>query len=322
MLQALIASGVLKQLLKWVAIGTGIYVVYKYLANKKEEHDYMKNDKDAAASLETGQAVSLRIAMNPSGNTSLFDVDGTNRTAILNIAREIKNLQGVIDAYNKRFSGSLLHHLELELGAEDYQKFLALSGGASNSTVDYQSVKNGVKANCFVRTSKQANARSSPKKPGFFEKDNVLKLFQPLSIIGSTTGKTDYDTDNDIIFVEVRMTNKRNMQVKFWVAKSQIEIIANEEIKRRRLAGEKFVVEQLDGLGSLPKPELATLRAGTIIYGEDFKPVDKVRDRMSLGVPNMFAKIGDITLVRFITADDCRRWVNVKDVFMFLPKTA
>lgn len=320
MMQALIASGILKTVLKWVLVGTGIYIVYKYVANKKEEHDYMKDDKDAAASMETGQAVSIRIAMNPSGNTSLFDVDGTNKTALMNIAREIKNLQGVIDAYNKRFSGSMLHHLELELGAEDYQRFLALAGGANNSTVNYQVVKDGVKANAFVRTTKQANARSAAKKPGFFEKDNVLKLFDAWNIIGSTTGKTDYDAENDIIFIEVRMTNKRNQQVKFWVAKSQVEIIATEEIKRRRTAGEKFTIQQLDGLGAIPKMQLATLRAGTVIYGEDFKPVDKCRDRASLGVPSMFAKIGDTMLVRFTTVDNCRRWVKVNDVCLYQPK--
>ncbi len=321
MFQALIASGVLKQLLKWIVLGTGVYIVYKYLANKKEEHDYMRDDKDAAASAETGQAVAIRIAMNPSGNTSLFDMDGTNKTAILSIAREIKNLQGVIDAYNQRFKGSMLHHLELELGPEDYQKFLALAGGANNSTVNYQVVKDGVKANNFVRTTKAANARSSPKKPGFFDRDNVLKTFDPLNIIGSTTGKTDYDSENDIIFVEVRMVNKKSQQVKFWVAKSQIEMFTSEEYRRRKNGGEHFTLQQLDGLGVMPKPELGTLRAGTIIYGEDFKPVDKVRDRARLGVPNMFAKVGDIMLVRFTTADNYRRWVNVKDVCLFLPQS-
>jgi hypothetical protein len=280
----------------------------------------MKDDKDAAASLEKGQAVSLRIAMNPSGNTSLFDMDGTNKTAIMNIGREIKNLQGVIDAYNERFKGSLLHHLELELGAEDYQRFLALAGGATNSTTNYQSLKTGVTRG-IVRTLKPTNARSTPKKPGFFDHGNILKTFDAYNLIGHSSGKTEYDAENDIIFIEMSAANKQKQLVKFWVAKSQVEILTADELSRRRSTGEKFTLQQMDGFGKQSVPELATRHAATIIYGEDFTPVDKVRERARLGVPNMFLTVGKRVFVRFLTVDGYRRWVETKDVLLYLPKT-
>jgi hypothetical protein len=321
MFEALIASRMLGKVLKFLLIATGIYIVYRYFANNRTQKHYEKDDKDAATNLAKGQAITLRIAMNPSGTPALFDVDGTNKTSIMTTAREIKDLQAVIDAYNERFQGSLLHHLELELGADDFQRFLALAGGASNSTVDYASLKNGVPANNLIRTTKQANARSTPKKPGFFDHGNILKTFDANNVIGDSTGKTDYDADNDIIFVEVKMQNKRKQLVNFWVAKSQVEFITPDQYNKRRAGGEKFTLQQLDGIGARPVPEIATHHAGTIIYGENFEPVDKVRDRARLGVPKMILNLGDRVLVRFLTVDGACRWVDTKDVFLFLPKT-
>lgn len=317
----LLATGGLLKVIKYVAIITGIVIVFRYFAHRNKENKYMKDDKTAANSLETGQAISLRIAMNPSGSAALFDVDGTNTTAIMNIAKEIKNLQGVIDAYNSRFSGSLLHHLEIELGAEKFQTFLALAGGASNSSTDYKSVKDGVPAYRLVRTTKQANARSTAKKTGLWDHSNILKTFDPYNVVGSSTGKTGYDVENDIIFVEVKSRNKKKQDVTFWVAKSQVEFIAPADFDRRKASGEKFTLQQLEGLGCLPMPELATKNVA-IIYGEDFAPVDKVRERALLGVPDMFLRAGEKMLVRFLTIDGCRRWVDVKDVFLYSPKTS
>jgi hypothetical protein len=323
MLQAIIASSLLK-VLKFLAIATGIYIVYRYFANKKDEKTYMKDDEDTSNILAKGQAIALRAAMNPSGSLQLFDVDGTNKTAIMNIAREIKDLPAVVSSYNGRFGGSLLHHLEIELGAEDNQRFLALAGGSAAAVIpgaNYDTLKTGVTPYNLVRTTKQANARSTPKKPGYFAHGNILKTFDANNIIGQSTGKTEYDAENDIIFIEAQMANKKKQLVKFWVAKSQIELIPPSEYTRRKATGEKFTLQQLDGIGSQPVPEIATRHAGTIIYGEDFQPTDKVRERARLGIPNMFLKVGDRVLVRFLTVDGFRRWVDTKDVLLFLPKT-
>lgn len=281
----------------------------------------MKDDKDLATDISKGQALALRAAMNPSGSASLFDVDGTNKTAIMNIATEIKDLQAVIDAYNARFGGSLMHHLEIEIGAEEQQRFIALAGGAAKvANTNYESIKTGVSSFNLVRTIKPANARSTPKKPGYFDHGNILKTFDPYYVIGNSTGKTQYDAANDIIFIEVKVANKRKQQVTFWVAKSQVELISPTDYPKRKAAGEKFTLQQLDGIGATPSPELATKRP-TIIYGEDFEPTDKIRERARLGIPTMFLRFNNRVLVRFLSVDGHRCWVDTKDVFVFLPKT-
>jgi hypothetical protein len=318
MLQAILASGLIK-VIKLIAVGIGIIIVFRYFKNRNNEKKYVKDDKDAADNPAKGQAISLRAAMNPSGSASLFDVDGTNKTAIMNIATEIKDLQAVIDAYNERFSGSLLHHLEIEIGAEELQRFIALAGGAAKvANTNYESIKTGVATYNLVRTIKPTNARSTPVKPGYFDHGNILKLFDANNVIGQSTGKTQYDAKNDIIFIEVKVANKRKQLVTFWVAKSQVELISPEDYTKRKASGEKFTLQQFDGLGAVPTPELATRRA-TVIYDENFEPTDKVRDRARLGPPTMFLRFGNKLLVRFRTVDGARCWVDTKDVFLFLP---
>lgn len=320
MIQALLASAIFRSVLKWLAIGTGIYIVFRYFGKKADEKRYEKDDKDLALNLAKGQAVALRAAMNPSGSATLFDVDGQNKTAIMNIATEIKDLQAVIDAYNARFKGSLIHHLEIEIGAEEMQRFLALAGGQSTvANTNYDSIKSGV-SKSMVRTIKPANARSSAKKTGYFEKSNVLKTFDAYNLIGISTGKTQYDAANDIIFLEAQAKNKRGQIVSFWVAKSQVELIDSQAYQKRKALKELFTHQLLDGLGAIPQMELATSRAA-IVYNENFEPVDKVRDRARLGIPSMFLKMPDRVLVRFTTIDGVRRWIDTRYVFLFQPKS-
>lgn len=321
MFQALLASGMIKTVLKFLFIGTGIYIVYRYFANNANEKRYIKDDKDFASNPAKGQAAALRAAMNPSGEAKLFDMDGQNKTAIMNIATEITDLQAVIDAYTDRFKGSLMHDLEIEIGAEEQQRFIALAGGAAKvPNTNYDSIKTGVPAFNMVRTTKPANARSTPKKPGIFDHGNILKEFDPYNIIGSTTGKTQYDAANDIIFVEVKVANKKKQMVTFWVAKSQVEFISPSEYPKRKAAGEHFTLQQFDGLGCTPSPELAT-KGQAIIYNENFEPVNKTPKNSRLGVPAMFLKLNDRLFIRFLSVDGVRCWVDTKDVFVFLPTT-
>lgn len=321
MFQALLASKLLGNVLKWLAIGTGVFLVIRYFSRKQDERNANKSDTKAPTDPAVGQAQLLRIAMNPSGTRSLFDVDGTNKTAILNVAREIKNPQAVIDAYKERYGGdSLLHHLEVELGPEDYAKFLALSGLATNSTTNYNVLKDGIAPKQVIRTTKETNARSSPKKTGVFDHTNVLALIPANYIIGFTTGKTEYDSDNDIIFLEVINYNLRKQQIKFWVAKSQVETFTQAEYEKRKKNGENFKYRSLDGLGSLPSPEVGTRRV-TTLYNDEFKPVCRLRDRVRLGVPVMLLKNGPYWLIRFKDPEGVPRWVNAADVFLFQPTT-
>lgn len=318
MFKSLIATNFMGAALRLLAIGTGIYIVFRYLGKKEEEKRYLKDDKDLATNLAKGQAVALRAAMNPSGSAALFDVDGQNKTAIMNIATEIKDLQAVTDAYNSRFKGSLIHHLEIEIGAEEMQRFLALAGGASTvANTNYESIKSGVQR-AFVRTTKETNARSTPKKTGLFDHSNILKTFNANNIVGSSTGKTQYDAANDIIFLEVQMKNKRKQLITFWVAKSQVELISNEDFNKRKAQNEKFTLQLLDGLGAVPSPELATARPA-VVYNENFEPVDKVRERARLGKPSFFLKMPDRLLVRFTTVNGLRRWIDSRYVFLFTP---
>jgi hypothetical protein len=295
--------------------------VYRYFANNANEKRYIKDDVDFATNLAKGQAAALRAAMNPSGEAKLFDMDGQNKPAIMRIATEIKDLQKVIDAYTDRFKGSLMHDLEIEIGAEEQQRFIALAGGAATvANTSYESIKTGVPAFNMVRTTKPANARSTPKKPGIFDHGNILKEFEANNIIGDSTGKTQYDAVNDIIFIEVKVANKRKQLVTFWVAKSQVELVNSAEYRRRKAAGEKFTLQQFDGLGCTPSPELAT-KAQAIIYNESFKPIDKAPANARLGVPVMVLKLKDRVLIRFLSVDGVRCWVDTKDVFAFLPTT-
>lgn len=319
MLQALLAANKIGSILKWVVIGVVVYAVYRRFSNRAKENQYIKNDKDAGSSLAKTQADLLRAAMNPSGSAELFDVDGTKTTAIMDIAREIKDYQAVVDAYNERYKGSLPHHLERELSAEDLKRFLALAGAQTNSTVNYSVIKTGVGVKNVVWTLKECNIRSGPRKTGMFEHSNVLYTVQPHFIIGVTTGKTDYDSANDIIFVEMEWKDSKSIMHKYWAAKSQIELIPPADyVKRVKENKENLPFFHLSGVTPLAPEELVTKHAATL-YDENLQPCDRVSGMVRLGPPKTFLRLGDRYLIRFTTVDGDRLWIDATDAAVYQP---
>lgn len=285
-------------------IGGGLFLLWRWFNNGADERRASRSDKDITTNPGVGQAQLLRIAMNPSGTALLFDTDGTNKDAILKLATQIKDLDKVVEAYKERYKGSLLKHLEVELGTSDYARFLALAGGGNSTGYNYEVVKQGVTSGQWVRATKAAYIRSSPKKDNgiYTTEDLLLKAFNPLNIldkskrigniltqakkgemVGWTTGKTGYDEAHDIIFIEAQSLDKKKQRVSFWVAKSQVEFISQDEVKKRKDKGEKFKLTELAGL---PVIQLYTRKAADLL-DESFKRVKSIAAGVYLGTPTL-----------------------------------
>lgn len=306
-------------------IGGGLFLLWRWFNNRGDENRASRSDKDITTNPGVGQAQLLRIAMNPSGSALLFDTDGTNKDAILKLATQIKDLDAVVEAYKARYKGSLLKHLEVELGTSDYARFLALAGGGNNTGYNYEVVKQGVEKGQWMRATKTAYIRSSPKKDNgiFTTEDLLLKALNPLNVfdkskrigniltqakqgemVGWTTGKTGYDEIHDIIFLEGQTLNKKKQRVSFWVAKSQVEFISKEEVQKRKDKGEKFKLTELAGL---PLIRLYA-KAATEVLNESFEKVKTASPGTYLGTPTLELFLMGSRFIQFVNDQGVVYW--------------
>ncbi|TND08262.1 MAG: Uncharacterized protein FD123_2404 [Bacteroidetes bacterium] len=325
-------SAITGTLVKLGLIGGGVFLLWRWFKKNQDERRASRSDKDITTNPGVGQAQLLRIAMNPSGVALLFDNDGTNKDAIFKVASQIKDLDAVVEAYKDRYSGSLLKHLEVELGPADYARFLALSGGGNSTGNNYEVIKQGVKPMQWMRATKPAFVRSAPKKENglfstegflinslnpltFFDKykqkGNIITQAQPQEVVGWTTGKTSYDEKNDIIFLEGLTLNKKRQRVSFWIAKSQVEFITPEDLKARRSRGEKFRMTELKGL---PSPTTIYAIKQTDILDESFCKVATVSPGTVLGQPLIILHLVNEKFIQFQNQQGLIRWTVLNAV--------
>lgn len=98
-----------------------IYFGKKWFDDKKTE-----NTEDKADTPEVQQAMLLRSALNPSGNTWMKDIDGTDTETIFKVAKQITKQKAVSESYRNLYKSSMYDDLSNDLSTSEYQKFLSL----------------------------------------------------------------------------------------------------------------------------------------------------------------------------------------------------
>lgn len=295
-----------------IKAGAGLVLVWlgsKLLKNLKKEQTESQIVEDPTV----GQAQSLRQAMNPSGNEWMRKMDGTNKAAIFAIAKEIEDIETVRKNYKNLFNASLYEDLQGELSAQDYQKFLALATKGKAGSHNYAPTRTDIPKNYWVITKAQTNIRKTPvKESKYIPGNNILKLVELGKILGITTGKFVYDESNDVVFVEVWTYNPKKEKKIFYVAKSQIEIISNDEKKKREVK-EKIPLEVLQGIDNLYNPQEEVVSTMPIeIYNEDFKHIATAPKGIIIGFPIMTMDTGKGKYIKVTTVQGLTRWVKAE----------
>jgi len=303
------------KLIKVGLLVAAFFVGKKMLAKGAQNSADNQIDTDPAA----GQARSLNAAMMKLGLDWSRDFDGTDADAIYQIAPLITDLDKVKDYYTSQTKGRVLHDdLTKELGAEGYNKFLALATKGKSGTPKYATVRNDIPANRYVVTKLDSNIRKTAKKESkYMPNNNILKIIPKGQIIGVSTGKFAYDEPNDVVFVEFFTFESKTMKrIYFYVANSQVELITKEQKEKRDKSG-KIPIAVLQGLAGFTNTEGQTqaisIRA-TTVYDETFQSISTAPKNIIIGFPIMElnTKKGRFTKVR--TVQGKIRWVNSEDI--------
>lgn len=298
---------------KLIKIGAGIALFIigkKMLKNKAEDSADSQIDKKPSA----GQARALNAAMNPSGVDWMRTFDTTNTDAIYSIAPQITSLDEVKDFYKAQTQGRVLHEdLINELGAEGYDKFLALATKGKSGSPKYSTTRTDIPANLWVVTSLDANIRKTAKKISPYAPDsNILKLVPKGKSIGITTGKYAYDEPNDVTFIEFfTLGVKDSIKHYFYVAKSQVELLNKAQKDAREKTG-KLPYEVLAGAMDEAQTQIVSTRS-TMIFSEDFKPINTIPANLIIGFPIMNLNTGKGTFIKIQTVQGLIRWVKQED---------
>ncbi len=304
-----------QKLLKAGLIVGLFFIGKKALAKAGKNNADEKLDTDPAA----GQARGLNAAMNPSGNNWMRSFDGTSTDAIYEIAAQITKLDDVRSFYKLQHEGKrdLNDDLESEIGAEGFQKFLALATKGKTGNPKFAKERKDIPANKWVITIKDANIRTTPKNINkYYPTNNIVKLVKAGKAIGVATGKFGYDEANDTTFIEFyTLGSKVAGKHFFYVAKSQIEYLSNEEkIKREKSGKIPFeVLAGLNGVSDHPQTQAITIRS-TIIYSEKFQPIAIAQKNIIVGFPIAFLNGKNNNYVKIQTVEGKIRWVVRGDV--------
>ena len=298
---------------KLIKIGAGVALFFigkKMLKNKAEDSADSQIDKKPSA----GQARALNAAMNPSGVDWMRTFDTTNTDAIYSIAPQITNLDEVKDFYKAQTQGRVLHEdLINELGAEGYDKFLALATKGKSGSPKYSTTRTDIPPNLWVLLSSDANIRITAKKESpYAPNNNIVKLVSKGKSVGITTGKYAYDEPNDVTFIEFwTLGAKGTDKHYFYVAKSQVELLTKAQKDAREKTG-KLPYELLAGTMDEPQTQIISIRT-TTIFAEDFQPINTIPPNIIIGFPQMTLTTDKGTFIKLKTVQGFIRWVKQED---------
>lgn len=308
-----IPDGTADKLIKVGVLVVAFFVGRKLIRNAAQNSADSQIDTDPAA----GQARAFNAAMNPSGIEWMRSFDTTNTQAIYDIAPQIISLDKVKDFYKAQTQGRILHEdLIKELGADGYNKFLALATKGKSGSIKYSPVRTDIPANKWVITKAEANIRKTPiYQNKYLPNNNILKLVPTGKALGVTTGKFGYDESSDVTFIEFyTLGAKKAGKHYFYVANSQVELISNEE-KAKREKKAKIPLEILAGLSGADQISIqAVSKHAMQIYDEALKPVAIIQKNIIIGFPILTLDTGKGKRIKLQTVQGSIRWVNAEDV--------
>jgi hypothetical protein len=312
-------------------------VIVGVLWGAKKIYDKIRHDAQEDKTGDdpaTQQAMALRSAMNPSGFEWLKNADGTNEENIFSTAKTITDLNAVILAYRKLYSGaSLMDDLKREMKPESFTRF--------NNTFKFKDTTHQTEdkktVNTIARAKAKVNIRKTPRlagEPHFWSSSNVIVTVDAGKAIGIATGRTVYDADakpSGVKFVEVHVL-KKDAAIKnaftAWVAASQIDYVSADEYKKNKYPAISITQEQFDNAtaplnGTKPnnmvtanyKQEILTVTKAPVL-NEKFEIKGVAEKNTILGFPVMELNTGKKIFIQFLTIDGTARWVNKEYVKM------
>ncbi len=279
------------------------------------------SDNQMDTSPEAGQAVTLRQAINPSGNWWMRRFDGTDKEAIFKIAPEITDMDKVKNHFKAQTEGGdLYEELQAGLSPDEYQKFLSLASKGKTGSWYYTTKQpDKVPANHWVITKLPANVRSSPENIHYLRiwNGNIVKKAVPKGmILGISTGNFKYDEANKVLFVEFyTFTVKHGKQI-YYVAKSQIELVPDAEKKKREQQSKiplqviEGVFENSDSLDSSEPAKIVVTISTTTVFDENFQKIGSVRKSIIIGHPVMTLDTGKGKYIKVKTIQGLLRWIS------------
>lgn len=308
-----VPDGTVDKLIKAGVLVVAFFVGKKMLKNAARDSADSQIDTDLAA----GQARALNAAMNPSGIDWMRTFDTTDTKAIYDIAPQISDLDKVRDYYKAQTQGRILHEdLIKELGAEGYNKFLALSTKGKTGSIKYAPKRPDISKDHWVITKSETNVRKTPRKESkYFPNNNILKLVAQGKALGVSTGKFAYDEPNDTTFIEFyTLGTKAAGKHFFWVANSQVELITKEE-KAKREKTNKIPLELLAGLSEGHQSKVVVVSNTLMqVYDEYYKPIATIDRNLIIGFPLLTLDTGKGKRIKVQTVQGLFRWVNANDI--------
>jgi hypothetical protein len=320
----------------------GGLIIGGFFLLRKLYRDYKKTEeeKNIDKKPETRQAMSLRSAMNPSGISWLKSMDTTNVKAILDTAKEIKNIDAVREAYKNLYTDDMWEDLKSELSPEDLERFTKTAqygqSKEAGTTNKIFNLKPG-----YVITAKEGNLRKTPKTSAYFlsvipfsnylnqKISNIILTAKENKYLGVFDAKKEdvaMDTESNVLFIRVRAFSKEQKEIKYWVAKSVVNIVEKrEEVfdKQNHLVRglEKVLipVASLSGIGFCDLTgyeNIAVSKIATPVLNNQLKIVGMAGPDMIIGLltGETLTDGKEMNLIKVKTDQGFERWVNQKHI--------
>jgi len=320
-----------------VVVGVGSFLLYKVIRKIITKARQGNTEKKLDDSPEVRQASVLRNAMNPSGISWMMSFDNTSTDVILDTAKSIKNLDEVMTSYKKLYDSDLLEDLQKELSTEEYQKFTTIietnagKKGAAPTTF--------IKKNQMVVAKKSIRVRSTPDATytgGVFQSssdNNILFTTKPGDFIGYATGKQEFDSTNNVKFIQVGYLIKKEglpesvkkyagKSYTMWVSSSKdyidsfdfFNLMFEQYPNTKNIVAYKKPLNYYDKpIKGLPTRAVVSI-ADTHVLDEKMQFLCKVEKQVLLGEYVGSLNTGKRKFIKFRTIDNTIRWTDATTI--------
>ncbi len=320
-----------------VVVGLGSFILYKVIRKIIAKAKQGNTEKKLDDSPEVRQASVLRNAMNPSGISWMMSFDNTSTDKVLETAKSIKNLDEVMSSYKKLYDSDLLEDLQKELSTEEYQKFTTII--ESNTGKKGAAPTVFAKKNQMVVAKKAIRVRSTPDATftdGVFQSssdNNILFTTKPGDFIGYATGKQEFDSVNNVKFIQVGYLVKKEglpesvkkyagKSYTMWVSSSKdyIDTFDFYNPMFEQYPNTKAIVAFKKPLSYYDKPvkglpsRAVVSIADTTILNEKMQYHCKVEKQVLLGEYLESLNTGKRKFVKFRTIDNTIRWTDATTI--------
>lgn len=320
----------------------GGLIIGGFILLRKIYRDFRKNEeeKNMDKKPETRQAMSLRSAMNPSGISWLMSMDTTNTTSLFDTAKQITNIEEVRQAYKNLYNSDLWDDLKSELSASDFERFTKTAQFTSSKVKGNTNSLFNLKAG-YIVTAKEGNLRKTPKMSAYvlsvvpfsdYMNKKISNIFltakanRYLGVFDGGKDDTAMDTENNVLFIRVRTTSKDGKEIKYWVARSVVNIIeSRDEIidKNGKLKPGITKVEILSSSlsgnsfsGITGYENFVVSNTLTPVLDAQLRKVGMAKPEMLIGIftGDRISDNSGLNLLKVRTVQGNERWVNKNDV--------